>query len=259
VIYVDFERTAAQFAERYSRRGSRGHRLSYRFSPNFQWSGIEAGHDVPEQYSRDVYAYYRAALCQLAAYGGVDVLIVDNLSELTRSLSGGGWGSRLMRIMKGIAAASRVSILALAPAKPGTRLRPASARDLAGGPAMADVADSVFAICPSTMAEDVRYLKHLKSRSAPVRLDERCVAAYRIGRIDDPPARAIALSDPDAAPPADARMLSYAAGALRVLEKIPKPAAAFSGSSISASRPNPNTSATTPPRRETPGASRQSR
>ncbi|MDM7922462.1 MAG: AAA family ATPase [Pyrinomonadaceae bacterium] len=228
VHYLDFERTAAQFAERYTLRGEGGRPLTYRFAKNFHWSGIDPKQKLPDSHQKDRYAFLRECVVQFVHNNDVEVLIIDNLSALVRTLSG-SMGQRLMRMLKLATVVYGVSILAVSSAKPSRRVRPATVADLPGGHAMADAADSVFAICRSTMAEDIRYLKHLKSRSGPVRFDENCVAAYRLGRLDDPPARALELSDPDAAPPADARMLRLAAAALGHAADHPEPGSGSNG------------------------------
>ena len=197
IIYLDLERTAAQFAERYLLRTAGRRPRSYRFARNFRWSGLQDFVDVPEQYRRDRYAFLRDCVCELASAGIADVLVIDSLSHLVRS-PGGGRETRVLRMLRSIAAATPISILAVASAKPPRHPRPVTLNDLAAGPSMADAADSVFALGPSSMGTDIRYLKHLKSRSGPVRLDQDAVAAYRIGRLGDTPARALGLSGPQA-------------------------------------------------------------
>ena len=50
--------------------------------------------------------------------------------------------------------------------------RPLALADLAAAPPVADLADTVFAISPSTLAPDLRYIKHLKNRNAPLLSEE---------------------------------------------------------------------------------------
>ena len=62
----------------------------------------------------------------------------------------------------------QISLLAVAHSRPIARRRPLRLTDLAAAPAVAELADTVFAIHPSTLAPDLRYIKHLKSRNAPL-------------------------------------------------------------------------------------------
>jgi hypothetical protein len=45
--------------------------------------------------------------------------------------------------------------------------RPIELDDIAAGPALADLADSAFAIARSTFGDEYRYVKHLKSKNSP--------------------------------------------------------------------------------------------
>ena len=59
---------------------------------------------------------------------------------------------------------------------------PLTENDLQGSIDLAKLADSIFAIAPSRVDAGLRYLKHIKSRSAALIHDETNVLLYRLGK-----------------------------------------------------------------------------
>ena len=60
--------------------------------------------------------------------------------------------------------------------------RPISLADLQGWRVLANFADSIFAIGPSSIAHDARYLKHLKQRGRELQFDASHVPGFTLGK-----------------------------------------------------------------------------
>ena len=176
VIYIDLERTLDQFLHRYSFESH-----VHRFSPRFRRARFDDYLDVPEKYSRDVYRYFRSQVGGIITSRKADAVIIDSAEHLVPSLSRNAAGVRLLKQLK-FHAMNGVAVLLVAHARTRRTDRPLTVDDILGGAEIADVADSVFAIGRSTMGEDIRYLKHLKSSTSQIRLDENRVAVYRLER-----------------------------------------------------------------------------
>ena len=174
VLYIDFERTPAQFAERYSAPAATdGHPpVHHPFPQNFTRVYLEGLYDIPSRFKGDTYQYLIYWLSQTIDEQQPRVVIIDNISYLTRSLAQTAAAGRLMKTLKLWTARYQISLLAVAHSRPIARRRPLRLTDLAAAPPVAELADTVFAIHPSTLAPDLRYIKHLKSRNAPLLSEE---------------------------------------------------------------------------------------
>lgn len=218
VLYFDFERTQAQFTERYSAPHPLPGKLPvrYRFSPKFIRADLDPPFEVPERFRKDPHGYFLHWLADAVEQTGARVVVLDNLAYLARTLAG-RTGISLVKSFKFWAAEYGVSILAVMHAKPvrgssfptppsefrtpqsegspssfrtpHSALRnPVSLADLAGAPAIADLADSVFALAPSILAPDLRYIKHLRSRREVEDHDRSQVIVCQLTREREQPA-----------------------------------------------------------------------
>ena len=184
VLYIDFERTPAQFAERYSAPAATdGHPpVHHPFPQNFTRVYLEGLYDIPPRFKGDTYQYLIYWLSQTIDEQQPRIVIIDNISYLTRSLAHTAAAGRLMKTLKLWTSRYQISLLAVAHSRPIARRRPLRLTDLAAAPAVAELADTVFAIHPSTLAPDLRYIKHLKSRNACLQYDEHNVLTTQITR-----------------------------------------------------------------------------
>jgi len=196
VLYFDFERTQAQFTERYSAPHPLPGKLPvrHRFSPNFIRADLDPPFEVPERFRKDPNGYFLHWLADAVEQTGARVVVIDNLAYLARTLAG-RTGISLVKSFKFWAAEYGVSILAVMHAKPAERSRPSSLvphpyslAHLSGAPAIADIADSVFALAPSILAPDLRYIKHLKSRRETDDYDPSQVIVCQFTREREKPA-----------------------------------------------------------------------
>ncbi len=158
VLNLDFERTLAQFQERYSaRRLTSTRRIKYRFSKNFNRVDLGYFEDAANDIKGDLSRFLLDAAYREIRNHTARVVIIDNILYLSRA-TGNSAGVRLMKTLKLWSGLHGISILAVAHKPDRGRPRPLS---LAGLPQFASLADTVFA--PSSMSPEIRYIKHLKS------------------------------------------------------------------------------------------------
>jgi len=178
VVYFDFERTAAQFLERYSVIAPNNRRTKYKFARRHQRSYPQrqlASHLRGFGYSRE--RMLVEALARKAASGRFTTMIVEDLTHLCGVGASANAIREMLRRFKRWSAGEN-SALIIAEPVPGDlecflphsphvdarrrRLRPAKKLS-----AILSEADSVFTLNPSTFAPDFRYVKLLKSGSPP--------------------------------------------------------------------------------------------
>lgn len=183
VLYIDFERTRDQFDERYSAPSPIPGKLpvGHRFPRNLIPLHLGDIDYIPPIFKNAPHRYLSYWLHENIEEKDPRVLIIDNIAYLARTLAGGS-GTSLMKTLKLWAARFDISILAVAHRRPHKRLAPVTLADLAAAPGVADLADTVFAIGPSTCGHDIRYIKHLKSRSSLPTNDAANVIVCRISR-----------------------------------------------------------------------------
>lgn len=187
VLYLDFELSAVQFMERYSRSSENGLRTgAYEFSPNLFRSEIKWDNDLPEAFRTfgDFMAY---SISQRLNETESKILIVDNISYLATANTNANSALALMKGLKAIKADFGISILVLAhtPKRPITK--PLTVNDLAGSKMLANFADNLFAIGKSIRGRDLRYIKHIKQRNCPAIYDASNVIVCRLEKPDNFP------------------------------------------------------------------------
>ena len=187
VLYLDLERSADQFKQRYSCPSPIPGKLpvKYRFSPKLRRTGY-GDLEIPSEFRGDFSRYFDHSLNLTLTGDATKVIVIDNLSCLDPR-GGTQAAVRRMRSLKLYAAETGVSILVITHLKPrrgrvsgsphykggvaasrgrGGSLRSLELSDLA--PEIAQIADSVFAISRSTYHSDIRYIKHLKANYVPI-------------------------------------------------------------------------------------------
>jgi RecA-superfamily ATPases implicated in signal transduction len=207
VLYFDFERSLAQFLERYSvpRSSTSGRRIKYRFFKNFSRLDLGYIEDVADEIKGDLNLFLRNAVQRQIRESRAKVVVIDNISFLSRGI-GNGALTGLMKTLKLWASLYGVSILAISsvksrrktgagfnkPAGEATSMgwfggvgKPITLADL---PPYAAVADSIFTIAPSSISADIRYIKHLKSSRTTLGSthDSGAVIVLRLERLSEP-------------------------------------------------------------------------
>lgn len=185
VLYIDLERTSDQFVRCYSFRQhpEMGRTSRYRFSKNFSRAHLCNSIDIPPSFKDSLDRFLRYAIERLIAESAPSLVVIDSLSTLEPRLSGDVMATRVMRLLRALTSDPRVTIVATAHLRPRRRPAPLTMGDIGASRRLCDLADAVMAIGRSTLGPDLRYLKHLKSRSLPPIKD---VSVFRIARMPGP-------------------------------------------------------------------------
>ncbi len=178
-MYVDFEMSKSQAAERYSA-GFDGENYidKYEFPGLLQrafpdWTGA-----IPEPFKS--YAEFAGwSIRQDVHRLDIQFLIVDNISWLT-SGQGPREATKLMKTLKMLKDDERIGILVLAHTPKRLSSGYLTVSDLAGSKSIANFADNIFALGRSKRDPELRYLKQIKQRNAPVTYGEDNVIVCRL-------------------------------------------------------------------------------
>lgn len=187
VLYIDFERTRERFGERYSAPSPIPGKLpvKHRLPQNLIRAHLDDIDCIPDIFKNDPNRYLSYWVYDEIEKSGARVVVIDNIAYLARTLSGGS-GTSVIKTLRLWATRFNLSILAVAHRRPRKPHSILTLADLAAAPTVADLADSVFAIGGSTCGPDIRYIKHLKSRSAVVEHNDQNVIVSQIGRMPSP-------------------------------------------------------------------------
>lgn len=179
IIYIDFERTRTQFDELYSARGRR-----YPFASRFKHAPINPDMNVSKEYEGKLWKLFRDQVGALAAKSEQhNLIVIDNVDYLSPT-DGRSGVSRTLKTLKFWTQTLNCSILAAVHARSRTgSLRSLSVNDMSGNPHALRFADSVFAIGHTPIGPEYRYLKQLRSRSAPPIYDDNNVAVFELKRM----------------------------------------------------------------------------
>jgi hypothetical protein len=181
VLYLDFELSGRQFAERYSQGPDRGGKLRRprRFSPLLERSQIFWEGELPLGFD-SVSEFLLSSIVKLVDDTGARILIIDNVSYLNDSTASTGPALRLMKILKDLKTKHELSILVLAHSPKRPYARAISLNDLQGSKMLSNFADNIFAIGRSLHEPDIRYIKHIKPRQSAITYDASNVIVCRI-------------------------------------------------------------------------------
>lgn len=186
VLYIDFELTRQQFAQRYTTVNddglSRGN--AYQFSPNLMraelfWDGRLI--DGYEDFTDMLFANIDRRVEEHEA----EVLICDNITFLTQSSTvNSSIAFRLMNRLQELKKQRSISVLAIAHTTKHADQHVLDENSLQGSIDIAKVADSMFTLGRSGIGSDIRYLKQVKTRTGFVEHGEDNVVVYRLGKFD---------------------------------------------------------------------------
>lgn len=178
VLYIDFEMTRAQVAERYSARVKNGkyvHRYRFR---NMERLYIDWDDDLPEGF-KSVTEFIGHSLWKEVGKKNIRLLIIDNISYLT-SGQGAKEALALMKALKALKEEYRLAILVLAHTPKRSLAKHLSINDLAGRKELSNFIDNSFAIGRSHLGPDMRYIKQMKQRNRPETFGEDSVIVCRL-------------------------------------------------------------------------------
>lgn len=166
VLYFDFELSDKQFEVRYI--GDDG--KHYQFSQNLK--RVEINPDVSEYPDGcDFEEYIKISLQQAVEELGAKVIILDNITYLSRETEKAKDALPLMKWLKSFGRKYNLSILVLAHTPKRNMANPITKNDLQGSKMLYNFCDGCFAIGESTKRNQLRYIKELKQRNVSFAFD----------------------------------------------------------------------------------------
>lgn len=170
VLLLDLETSDQDFAARYTAEVPfRKRKAHYRFASNLKRAAINYDEDTPEVYEGRPLEYLGHSFARTADDTKARVIVIDNLTLLNPTATARNT-LRWMRYLRKYCRQNNVSILVTYPLPPrshrtdsaGTR-RPFRISNSEFR--ILNLCDSAFALLPTTIAPDHRYLKPLKGRA----------------------------------------------------------------------------------------------
>ena len=180
VLYFDFELSDKQFEVRYI--GDDG--THYEFSPNLK--RVEINPDVVDYPDGcDFEEYIKISLQQAVEELGAKVIILDNITYLSRETEKAKDALPLMKWLKSFGRKYDLSILVLAHTPKRNMANPITKNDLQDSKMLYNFCDGCFAIGESTKDNRIRYIKELKQRNVSFAFDADNVIVCEIVKPDN--------------------------------------------------------------------------
>jgi RecA-family ATPase len=181
VLYVDFEATIEKDYIRYSNKDlKQSDKITtpYQFCTNF----ITA---FPDRLSVTDNLLFIDAIELEIIKTGAKVLIIDNMSAISQDNEKSGNAAKLMNKVKDLQRRNKLTVLLMAHTPKIVQGEAIIANNLAGSSNLYNLADSVMAINMTTMADDIRYIKQLKSRYNEIQFHQDNVVAIQFSTRPD--------------------------------------------------------------------------
>ena len=179
ILYVDFEATIERDFLRYCEKDQRKKgAMPYEFSQNFITS-------FPERLTVADNLLFIEAIELEVIKQGVKVLIIDNMSAISQDNEKSGQAVKLMNKIKDMQRRQKLTLLLMAHTPKIMPGEPIISNNLAGSSNLFNLADAVMAINTSTMSDDIRYIKQLKSRYNEIQFHRDNVIAIKFSTRPD--------------------------------------------------------------------------
>ena len=180
VAYFDFELSDKQFEGRYMSDNGK----HYRFSDNLK--RIEINPDVVDYPNGcDFEDYIKISLQQVVEEINVRVIVLDNITYLSRETEKAKDALPLMKWLKAFGKQFGLSILVLAHTPKRNQANPITKNDLQGSKMLYNFCDGCFAIGESSRGTGLRYIKELKQRNMSFAYDAENVIVCEITKPDN--------------------------------------------------------------------------
>jgi hypothetical protein len=170
LIYFDFEMGEKQLEKRYSD----DYRDHYQFSPNFlraiigTESYLDSGFKTPEEFIN------RSLEMEIERHKP-QIIFIDNITFMSDDTETGKRVMPLMKCLDRLKKEYKISIMVLGHTPKRKWDTPLGLNDLSGSKNFSNFCDAVIAFGRSSKGRDIRYLKQLKARSAPIIYDHENV------------------------------------------------------------------------------------
>jgi RecA-family ATPase len=181
VLYVDFEATIEKDYIRYSNKDLKHSdtiTTPYQFSTNF----ITA---FPDRLTVTDNLMFIDAIELEIIKSGAKVVVIDNMSAISGDNEKSGNAAKLMNKVKDLQRRNKLTVLLMAHTPKIVQGEAIIANNLAGSSNLYNLADSVMAINISTMSDDIRYIKQLKSRYNEIQFHQDNVVAIQFSSRPD--------------------------------------------------------------------------
>jgi archaellum biogenesis ATPase FlaH len=179
ILYVDFEATIERDFLRYCPKDQKKTgAMPYVFSQNFITS-------FPERLTVDDNLLFIDSIELEVKKQGVKVLIIDNMSAISQDNEKSGQAVKLMNKIKDMQRRNKLTLLLMAHTPKILPGEPIISNNLAGSSNLFNLADAVMAINTSTMSDDIRYIKQLKSRYNEIQFHRENVIAIKFSTRPD--------------------------------------------------------------------------
>jgi hypothetical protein len=175
VLYIDFELTAQQFANRYSDQKYGNHDFGHYF---YRAEFNPAAND-PALYS-NYHTFVHQAMENAVLQTKPAILIIDNLTCLGGNTGYADSAIALIRDIRKLQVKHNLSVLVLAHTPKRNHLKPITTNDLQGSKMLMNFCDSAFAIGLSHTRPGYCYLKQIKQRSGAQAYGENNVCLGKI-------------------------------------------------------------------------------
>lgn len=181
VLYFDFELSDKQFEGRYMNETNGKH---YEFSNNL--IRIEINPDVVDYPDGcDFEEYIKISMQQVVEETDARVIILDNITYLSRETEKAKDALPLMQWLKAFGKKFGLSILVLAHTPKRNTSNPITKNDCFGSSMLQNFCDGMFAIGESSRGTELRYIKELKQRNVPFAYDADNVIVCEIAKPDN--------------------------------------------------------------------------
>jgi len=179
VLLFDFEMDERQIATRYSSECG-----SHQFQFSNELIRIIIGPDtVKPDHFRTFTHYVASSIVEQVAYYQANIVIIDNITWLNSSTQSTPDAARMMKLLNYLKVENNLSLLVLAHTPKRYGASPLTLNDLFGSKMLSNFADSIFAMGPSRMGANTRYLKQLKCRQHQRKYDETNTLTLNLGKM----------------------------------------------------------------------------
>jgi hypothetical protein len=176
VLYVDFELTLSDLNERYVNDQSK---IPYPFHENLSIFRIN-----PENFTFNIETML-AEIEKKIIQDAPEVLIIDNITAMLKSISDGDTALEAMRNLLRLKSIYGLSILVLGHTPKRAGNQPLEAKDILGSGNLLNLATSAFAIGNSITEKGIKYIKHLDTRNGEILYDDENVIQCSITKEDN--------------------------------------------------------------------------
>jgi len=180
VVYIDFELTKREFADRYNI----NFWDSFDKHENFIRCEIDPNSEIPTKF-RNRESFIQYEIERHIKETGTKILIIDNLSALRQQTQEAKDANKIMEFFITLRNKYHIAILVLGHTIKRDPTKPLCSNDLAGSKQLINLVSSSFAIGASSLADNTKYIKQIKARNTKIMYGEDNVCICHIEKSDN--------------------------------------------------------------------------